>query len=142
MKPKMCVAALLFLIAWGLMVWVLVNDPEAKYSIVAFYAFATLMFVGFYFIVWQFRTDIQTPNIPVMANDDTNTTERISFMESSFTYGTIPTENCSICLEVIKIADSIQFPCGHVYHKKCAEQNLQYSQVCALCRQDVPCANV
>jgi len=47
-------------------------------------------------------------------------------------------KDCSICLDVFKIGDSIRtLPCLHHYHRECIDQWLKIKSVCPVCKLDV-----
>ena len=46
-------------------------------------------------------------------------------------------EECSICLEDLKDDMCLKLPCGHVFHKMCAQKWLTQKPTCALCRTPI-----
>lgn len=49
-------------------------------------------------------------------------------------------ENCVICLEEINPVEShnlLALGCGHLFHKTCILQNLEYNKKCPICRYTV-----
>ena len=53
-------------------------------------------------------------------------------------YSALKEEKCPICLQKYKGADMIkEFPCKHIFHKKCIFKWLNKSNVCPLCKYDI-----
>ena len=53
-------------------------------------------------------------------------------------YSALKEEKCPICLQKYKGADMIkEFPCKHIFHKKCIFKWLDKSNVCPLCKYDI-----
>ena len=53
-------------------------------------------------------------------------------------YSLIKEKKCSICLLKYKGSDIIkEFPCNHIYHKKCILKWLKKSNICPLCKYDI-----
>ena len=53
-------------------------------------------------------------------------------------YSALKEDKCPICLQEYKGADIIkEFPCNHIFHKKCTLKWLEKSNVCPLCKYDI-----
>ena len=53
-------------------------------------------------------------------------------------YSLIKEKKCPICLLKYKGSDIIkEFPCNHIYHKKCILKWLKKSNICPLCKYDI-----
>ena len=53
-------------------------------------------------------------------------------------YSALKEDKCPICLQKYKGADMIkEFPCKHIFHKKCIFKWLDKSNVCPLCKYDI-----
>jgi len=49
----------------------------------------------------------------------------------------VPNDECSVCLEPLKVALCIKWECGHFFHQRCARAWHAKSDTCALCRGPV-----
>ena len=53
-------------------------------------------------------------------------------------YSALKEYKCPICLQKYKGADIIkEFPCKHIFHKKCIFKWLKTSNLCPLCKYDI-----
>ena len=52
-------------------------------------------------------------------------------------HGTLPCEECSICLEVVDGDDVLKTNCGHVFHRDCIIEALMHNKNCPNCRAEV-----
>jgi E3 ubiquitin-protein ligase BIG BROTHER-like protein len=48
-------------------------------------------------------------------------------------------QQCPICRMEFEDGDAlVKLPCGHPYHRQCAQQWLRINKICAVCNQEVP----
>jgi len=81
--------------------------------------------------------DLQEP-VPSVEGATTERINELPTVRYSASLFSDPGSGCAVCLSDYEEADLLRrLPCGHYFHRRCADQWLRRSKRCPLCMQDI-----